>query len=72
MKLWLTWIFYGLFPHCTFEEYKVIKNFVGPPRQTLFQELSAKLDKMEARLEDSKLEREKSWNEFENRNRYVV
>lgn len=51
MKLWFAWIFYGLFPHCTFEEYKVIKNFVGPPRQTLYQEMSAELDKMEARMD---------------------
>ena len=37
-KLRCTWIFYGLFQHCTFEEYIVTKTFVGPPRKTSYQE----------------------------------
>jgi hypothetical protein len=45
-KLLCAWIFYGLFQHCTFEEYKVTKTFVGPPRKTTYQECLELIDQM--------------------------
>ncbi len=64
MKLWLAWIFYGLFPHCTFEQYKVIKNFVGPPRKTLYQEMSEEIAKAKSDCEKRMVESKKRHEEF--------
>lgn len=56
MKNFLTWIFYGLFVHCTLQEYNVICNFVGPPRKTMYQECQEIMARMDERLERSRLQ----------------
>lgn len=59
MKLFFSWIFYGIFIHYSFAQYKHTKTFVGPRPKSLYEEMMEDIDRMKARIESFRHENEK-------------